>query len=64
MRHEIDLGSLGKHLMHNKDHYHYGLVTLGNTLWATDWLGLNINANGAFGDLAFAYFGAGIVVVF
>lgn len=60
----IDLGWLGSHAFSTRQSLQYGLVTLGNTLWATDWLGLNINVNGAFGNIKAGYVGAGIVLVF
>lgn len=61
---DMDLEYFGKYNFEGKTNYQYGLVTFGNTLWATDWLGLNLNANVSIGDMAFAYYGAGIVVEF
>lgn len=48
----------------DKEKKHYGSITLGNTLWATDWLGLNVNANVTFGDVQMQYVGTEIVLEF
>lgn len=58
----IDLSNPGYPADQEKKHY--GSITLGNTLWATNWLGLNLNANTTFGDIEMQYIGAGIVVEF
>lgn len=48
----------------DEGYYHYGTITVGNTLWATSWLGLNINANYLVGNANGLYVGAGIVLMF
>ena len=61
--HNVDLSLFGKLDVNEKGNYQYGLLTLGSTLWATNWLGLNLNANVTV-PFTYYYFGAGVVVTF
>ncbi len=60
----LDLGFLGLHKLHNHGSFNYGSLTLGQTIWLQDSLGLNLNLNFYNRDLEDVLYGAGIVLTF
>lgn len=61
---ELDLGSLGKINLFEKNNLKSVTTTLGNTYWMTKNFGLNVNANYVVGSMDGFYAGAGFVYVF
>jgi hypothetical protein len=60
----LDLGPWGQHSIHNKGEFDYGSVTLGQTFWFTEKVGLNLNINFIDSGLEESFCGAGLVVTF